>query len=193
MFRAIDQPRQHLHYRQLRSRRGYSLLELCMTILIIQMITGMVSLQISSVITQERLNYAAQEVVTALRYARQLAQTTGNPCSVYFDQAGKRIVVSQTVGTTAAGPDNPVSCPQMFGGKYSIDLNGQTNVRGVSISSVDLTPTGTTYVKYGSIGTQSQLPRGLGSTTNAGSITLACGSARMMISIPAAGDAKIIP
>src|SRR5690349_8551559 len=80
-------------------RRGYSLIEMLMTILITQIIAAMVSVSVSNVAASERANFTGQEIITALRYARQLSQTLGTPCGVIFDSSTQQVKVFR--GTTA--------------------------------------------------------------------------------------------
>jgi Tfp pilus assembly protein FimT len=164
-------------------RRGYSLIEVLLTSLIIQIIAGMVSVSVSSVAATERTNYAGQETVTALRYARQLAQTDGVPCGVIFDSANQQIKVFR--GTTSTIATNNA----IPGGQYIINLTQQANTTGVKITSISLTgPAQNAIVTYGNIGTSSGVAKGLGSTVNTGFVVLSDGNAATKVWIPAAGE-----
>jgi len=166
-----------------RRRRGYSLIEVLMTSLIIQIIAGMVAVSVSHVAETERTSYAGQEAVSALRYARQLAQTTGTPCGVIFDNTTQQIKVFR--GTTST----IVSDSAIPGGQYIVNLTTQANTNGVKISSISLAgAAGTKTVTYGNIGATSGAPKGLGSTNNNGFIKLSIGGATKTVSIPSAGD-----
>lgn len=161
-------------------RRGYSLIEMLMTILLIQFIGALVAVQVSSATAVERSDYAGQEVIAALRYARQLAQTKGTPCGVIFDDVNQKISVFQTttsnIVTTAA-----------VGGQYVVNFKTKSNCLGTTISAINLSGGGK-VVTYGKIGSTSNMPRGLGSTTNNGLVTLKCGDATHTIVIPEAGE-----
>jgi Tfp pilus assembly protein FimT len=166
-----------------RFRRGYSLIEVLICSLIIQIIAGIVAVSVSTVTETERTSYAGQEVVTAMRYARQLAQTTGTPCGVVFDNTNQQIKVFR--GTTATIAPNT----GMPGGQYIVNLAAQANTHGVTLSSVSLAgAAGNNVVTYGVIGAVSGIPKGLGSTTNTGYVKLSLGGATQTVNIPAAGD-----
>ncbi|MEI8197951.1 MAG: GspH/FimT family pseudopilin [Phycisphaerae bacterium] len=160
------------------------MIEVLLTCAIIQIIASMVAVSVASVTSTERTSYAAQETISALRYARQLAQTSGTPCGVIFDNTNQQIRVfrgtTTTIAPNAALPNN----------QYVINLSGQANTSGVTISNVYLAGTAQNkIVTYGSIGFNSGLPRGLGSTNNPGYITLSRGNASKTITIPPAGEA----
>jgi Tfp pilus assembly protein FimT len=166
-----------------RGRGGYSLIEVLMTSLIVQIIAGMVSVSVSNVAATERCSYAGQEAISAIRYARQLAQTSGTPCGVIFDSARQQIRVFR--GTTTTTAPNAA----MPGGLYIVDLASQANTRGVTISSVSLAGTlNNNVVTYGNVGTTSHVTKGLGSTTNTGFVILSEGSGATKVNIHSAGE-----
>jgi Tfp pilus assembly protein FimT len=153
-----------------------------MTSLIIQIIAGMVAVSVSNVATAERTSYAGQEVITALRYARQLAQSSGTPCGVVFDATNQKISVFR--GT----PDAVVPNNAMPRGTYTVDLNSQANTQGVKITSVSLAgDPGNNMVYYGTTQPKSGV-RGLGSTTNNGFVVLGEGAGSVTVSIPVIGE-----
>lgn len=168
--------------RRCRARRGYSLIEVLMTSLIIQIIAGMVAVSVSNVTESERTSFAGQEAVSALRYARQLAQTTGVPCGVIFDNTNQQIKVFR--GTTT----NIVSDNAMPGGQYIVNMGNQANTRGVKIAQISLAGGSTTTVTYGYVGGTSGVAKGLGSTNNTGFIKFSLGGASKTVNIPSAGD-----
>jgi Tfp pilus assembly protein FimT len=168
------------------ARGGYSLIEVLMTSLIIQIIAGMVAVSVSNVAATERCSYAGQEVISAIRYARQLAQTSGTPCGVVFDSTHQQIKVFR--GTTATIAPNAA----MPGGLYIVDLASQANTRGVTISSVSLAGSlNNNVLTYGNIGTTSHMIKGLGSTTNTGFVVLTEGSGATKVNIPSAGEPTV--
>jgi Tfp pilus assembly protein FimT len=172
--------------RNLNRRGGYSLIEVLLTSLIIQIIAGIVSVSVANVAATERTSYAGQEVVTALRYARQLAQTDGLPCGVIFDSVNQRVMVFR--GTT----DTIVPNSAMPGGQYIINLPRQANTTGVNITSVSLAgAAGNNVVTYGNIGPTSGVAKGLGSTNNTGFVILSRGDAAVKVWIPAAGEPSL--
>jgi hypothetical protein len=157
-----------------------------MTTLIIQIIAGMVGVSVSHVAATERLSFAAQEAVTALRYARQLSQTCGTPCGVVFDTDNQRFRVFRgSVITTAPNSGMP-------GGQYIVTLSTQSDTSGVTISTVSLAgAAGNKTVTFGNVGATSGLSKGLGSTVNSGYVTLSYGSTTKTITIPEAGEPTV--
>jgi Tfp pilus assembly protein FimT len=157
-----------------------------LTILLIQVIGAMVSVQVSEAASAQKVNYAAQETVSALRYARQLAVTTGNPAGVTFDDVNKTVTVFKRVGTQNVTVTNTA----LRGGQYVINFKTQPNLAGAGIKTINLSGGGKT-VTYGVIGGTSGMPRGLGSTNNNGNITLISGNTTSVIVIPDAGEPTI--
>jgi Tfp pilus assembly protein FimT len=176
-------PSHNFRRNKLRHRKGYSLIEVLLTSLIIQIIAGIVSVSVANVAATERTNFAGQEAITAIRYARQLAQTDGIPCGVIFDSANQQIRVFRgNTGVTAANAAMP-------GGQYIIQLAQQANTSGVKITSISLTgPTNNNVVTYGNVGATSGVAKGLGSTTNTGFVVLSNGTSATKVWIPAAGE-----
>jgi Tfp pilus assembly protein FimT len=172
-----------IHHRPLwRRRGGYSLIEVLMTSLIIQIIAGMVAVSVSNVAAAERTSYAGQEVVTALRYARQLAQSSGTPSGVVFD------ATNQTVSVFSGTPTTIVPNNAMPGGVYTVNLNSQANTHGVMITSVSLAgDPNNNMVCYGTTQPKSGI-RGLGSTTNNGFVVLSQGTGSVTVNIPVIGE-----
>src|SRR5437870_2192120 len=82
-------PSRHLR----RWGRAYSLIEMLITVLIIQIISGMVMVNVSQVQTNERLARACEQIVLALRYARLQAMSTGQPGGVEFNVATNSVRV----------------------------------------------------------------------------------------------------
>src|SRR4051794_878434 len=95
-----------------RSRRAYSLIEMLITVLIIQIISGMVMVNVSNVQTNERLARACEQIVLALRYARLQAMSTGQPGGVEFNVASNTVRVFQGNAATT------VSTSFIRGGTY---------------------------------------------------------------------------
>ena len=77
------------------ARRGYSLLEVLCVIVIIQLISGMVVVNVSNVQDNEKLSRASEQIIVAFRYARILAMSTGQPAGVEFDAVGNKVRVFQ--------------------------------------------------------------------------------------------------
>jgi Tfp pilus assembly protein FimT len=167
-------------------RRGYSLIEMLLTILLIQIIGGLVAVQVSSATATERTNYASQETISALRYARQLALSTGQPAGVSFDNTNQTITVFKRVNNQNVTVTNAA----LMGGQYVINLKTRANVSGTTVSNINLAGGGK-IVTYGLIGGTSAMPRGLGSTANNGTITLKSGASTITILVPDAGEPSV--
>ena len=166
------------------ARHAYSLIEMLITILIIQVIAGMIGVSVSTVASTERTSFASQEIITALRYARQLAQTSGTPCGVIFDSVNQQVKVFRgNTSTIAANTGMP-------GGQYIINLTQQADTGGVQLSTISLAgPASNNVVTYGNIGATSGEAKGLGSTANSGFVIVQRGTATKTITIPHVGEA----
>jgi len=164
-----------------RRRRAYSLLEMLITILIIQIISGMVIVNTSSIQRTEKLQRAGQQAVIALRYSRILAMSGGKPAGVEFDVSSNTFRVFQaTVPPTGATTYTTVTNAMLSTGSYSIDLNGDHDCGGVKIADATLTnATSSPYrVTFGT----------LGGTTNYGHVSLGYGGTVMWVNIPQVGE-----
>lgn len=166
--------RHDLEIRKPRKRRGYSLLEVLITVLIIHIISGMVMVNVSNVQTSERLVRGGQEVISAVRYARILAMTSGQNAGVEFDTSTNRVRVFQgTAATTATNSMIP-------GGSYILDFGTQSEISGIRIAGASIVGSTTNPYRV-TFGT-------LGGTNNTGSITLSYGSQSKIVQMPAVGD-----
>jgi Tfp pilus assembly protein FimT len=157
--------------------RGYSLIEVLITVLIIQMLSGLVVVNVSSIQRSEKLSRAGQQVVVALRYARILAMSTGQPAGVEFNTVYNQIRVFQ--GASATTANNSL----IKGGTYIIDFTTQADISGVTISNALISGDNTNpyWVVFGT----------LGGTVNNGSVALNYGGQRVTVQIPLVGDAKV--
>jgi Tfp pilus assembly protein FimT len=160
------------------ARRAYSLLEVLITVLIIQIISSMVLVNVSSVQSTERLTRAAEQIVIAMRYARMVAMTSGQSAGVEFDKSGNSFRVFQ--GSSAVTASNAL----MSGGTYAVDFDTEPNLSGVTIYDVSIAGSSTNpyRVTFGN----------LGGTTNSGYITLSYGSNQKKIKVPLVGDASVV-
>lgn len=164
--------------------RAYSLLELLITVLIIQIISSMVVVNVSGVQAQERLQRAANQVITALRYARMLSMSSGQSCGVEFNQATNTIRVFQGASQTT------VSDSTMPGGTYVIDLTNQRDISGVKIASCNFFTITTSNPYQLTFAT-------LGHCTNGGTyatVVLSYGpSHAITVKVPVVGEATVVP
>jgi len=158
-------------------RRGYSLIEMLITILIIQIISTMVVVNVSSVTAGEKAQRAAEQLIYATRYARMLAMTSGTTAGVEFDTASNTVrVFTGSTFTTAAN--------SMFtNNQYSFDYDTHNDFAGTRIIGAQLSAQSTNpyRVTYGT----------LGGTNNNGFVTIQYGTVQKTVSIPLVGEAKI--
>jgi len=168
---------QRLLPRRRHLRRAYSLIEMLITVLIIQIISGMIMVNVSNVQTNERLARACEQVVLALRYARLQAMSTGQPGGVEFNVASNNVRVFQGNAATT------VSTTFIRGGTYVIDFANQAETSGVKLTGALLSNDATDpyRVTFGN----------LGGTANNGYITLTYGGVTKTVQIPLVGEAKI--
>jgi Tfp pilus assembly protein FimT len=160
-----------------KNRRGYSLLEVLMTVIIIQIISSMAIVSVSNVQPTEQLAMAGQQMVVALRYARMLAMTSGQTAGVEFDTINNTVRVFQG-DTQATAPNSLIA-----GGSYIINLNTQSEISGVMLGQALISQnTSSPYcVTFGK----------LGGTTNNGYVTLQYGGLSKTVSIPLVGEATV--
>lgn len=163
--------------RRTRTRRGYSLIEMLITVLIIQIISGMVMVNVSQVQTNERLARACEQIVLALRYARMQAMSTGQAGGVEFNIASNTVRVFQ--GASATTVNNSL----ISGGTYVINFANQGETSGVRLSAAMIANDATDpyRVTFGN----------LGGTSNNGYVTLSYGGATKTVQIPMVGEAKV--
>src|SRR5262249_19862489 len=124
----------------------------------------------------ERVDRAVNETIAALRYARMLSMASGQSCGVEFNTQASTIRVFK--GATMTTVPNS----QIRGGTYVIDLNNQTNVRGVRITQALIANDASNpyQVWFGT----------LGQTSNNGYVTFTYGTASRSITIPTVGECQ---
>jgi prepilin-type N-terminal cleavage/methylation domain-containing protein len=188
----------------LRPTRGYTLIEVLVSVLIIGIISSLAMVDIGANDATTRLDRAAQAIVAAGRYARmqnmghgQTSGTSFQPTDAYglqFDTSANTIKVYHATwnsGTNAWSlPGTTMANSLLAGGSYVINLKTDPAYAGVTIAAVQMTGTADTspntsspyYCQY----------RPFGDTFNAGSngalITLSYGGKTCTITIPAVGD-----
>jgi prepilin-type N-terminal cleavage/methylation domain-containing protein len=162
------------HTHQSPGRRGYSLLEVLITVLIIHIISGIVVVNVSNIQTSEKLSRAGEEVIAAARYARMLAMTTGQTAGIEFDSSTNQVRVFQ--GASVATAANSL----IPGGFYILNFNTRSEVLGVRTTAATIVGSTTNPYRV-TFGT-------LGGTNNTGSITLSYGSQPKIVQVPAVGD-----
>jgi prepilin-type N-terminal cleavage/methylation domain-containing protein len=165
-------------------RAGYTLLEMLMALLIIQMISGFVLYSVSAANNGSRLDLLSKRATGALRYARMLAMSSGKTVNVDFN------LTSQTINVYLGAATTPVSNALFPGGKCSMNLKSDQGLSGTAISAVSNAPAApvagaTAYrVTYGVLGTRTNSP----SFAQPATVTFTCGSGSATLTIPNAGD-----
>jgi Tfp pilus assembly protein FimT len=160
-----------------RARRAYSLIEMLITVLIIQILSGMVIVSVSNVNRAERLSRAGQQVINALRYARVMAMSDGGKAGVEFNATTNIIRVYR--GDTKTTVPNTL----FSSGTYVVNLNTQMDCSGVTIGTCNLAsaPSNPYQINFGN----------LGGTDNNGTVTLNYGGVSKVITIPLVGEATM--
>ncbi|HUO10103.1 MAG TPA: type II secretion system protein [Phycisphaerae bacterium] len=186
------------------SARGFTLLEMLCTVLIIGIISATVMVNAGTTDATTRLDRAAQAIIAACRYARtqslghgQTSGTSLQPTDAYgiqIDTSANTITVYHATWDSAHSrwslPGTTVTDPLFGSGTCVINLSTFPGCSGVTISAVQLTGTSDTstntaspyYCQY----------RPFGDTLNYGSasaaITLSYGGQSCSVNIPKVGD-----
>jgi Tfp pilus assembly protein FimT len=156
------------------------------TVLIIQIISGMVMVNVSTVQTTEKMSRACDQIIVALRFARLTAMSTGQQSGVEFNTSTATFRAFTTPpGTQPVTLTNRV----LSGGTYSINLKTQAETNGVTISAVNFT-TGTTNpykITYGTMG-------GMTNCVSGGlyaEVTVSYGGMTRSVKVPVVGEPSI--
>ena len=157
--------------------RAFTLVDVLLTVLILGIASAIGFDAIAESEANFRADRAARETITALRYARTLALTTGNPSGVEFDNTLRLVRVYSMINNVQTWVTNPLS----GGGSnlYQIDLSNTREVAGVAM--VVNIPTDATNPYDCQISP-------LGSTSNIGTITYSFGRGRRVVTITALGE-----
>jgi Tfp pilus assembly protein FimT len=164
--------------------RAYSLIEVLISLLIIQIIATFVMVSSSSLSDSSHLDQLDKRAIGCIRYARMLAMSSGQPCSVEFNQTAQTIKVFLGSSTT------PVSNSMFPGGRCAINLASDQGVGGCTIGSVtNAATTGSQTVTawvctFGNLGTRTNAP----SYSTPMTVTFNYGNASSILTIPNAGD-----
>jgi len=149
-------PARAVHFR--RPSGAYSLIEMLIALLIIQIIASFVVVSIQSINGNSHMDQINKRVTGLLRYARMLAMSSGQPCNVDFSVANQTIKVYLGASTT------PASNAMFPGGQCVINLNSDQGIAGVTITGLStcaaVTVSGATVYRctYGALGTRTSAP-----------------------------------
>ncbi|HUO10466.1 MAG TPA: GspH/FimT family pseudopilin [Phycisphaerae bacterium] len=156
-------------------RRGLTLVELLMVLLILAIAATIGMDALANTEAGLRADRAAREAVTAIKYARTLSVTTGGTYGVEFNTATAQFQVFQTTGS------NVVPQPMNAGGTYVVKLS-QAELAGttitVSLTGLSTNPYDLTYAP-------------LGTASSSGTVVFSCAGVTKTVTIPAVGDPTI--
>ena len=166
-------------------RRGLSLLETCVVVMIISIISSMTLVNVGSTDASERVDRAAQKVLTAFRFARMQSmghtQTLGasyQPTDAYvvgIDTLANTVTVYHATWNSVTGkwslPGTVAAEALLGGGTFVVNLNTDPTCAGVVISNVSLQGTSDTSPNTSS--PYYCLYRPFGGTENPGSASAA--------------------
>jgi prepilin-type N-terminal cleavage/methylation domain-containing protein len=162
-----------------KKRRGFTVVEMILCMIIMAIIAKIGVDVISRTESNQRADRAARETVVALRYARNLATTTGNSSGVEIDTSTRKIRVYTMIGTTKTF----VSAPFMGnGGAFQIDLANDRAVKGVTL---------TMSIPSDTSNPHDVLFNSLGATKNTGTVRFNYGSTYKTVTIGSLADPTI--
>lgn len=78
------------------AQQGYSLIELLIVLTITGILSGLASVSFFAQLPHHRLNHAARDLVSDLRWARQLALTERQPVLVVLDPESERYQIERS-------------------------------------------------------------------------------------------------
>jgi prepilin-type N-terminal cleavage/methylation domain-containing protein len=132
----------------LRSRRGFTAMELLIVLLILS-ITSVIGIDaIATFEANQRAERGARETLAFFRYARHLAMTTGKQAKVEIDTVNKTISVYWK-SNGVAWDATPVAQSMASGGIMKLDFANSREIKGTSLS---VNPAGTTSFVYSALG-----------------------------------------
>lgn len=116
------------------SEIGYTLVELVITVTIIAVIAA-IAMPATSLGTNDRLNLAAMEVASAIRFARSEAVRTGEAHGLTVSQATQKVTVKKYDVTTAPISTIDILTHPVNKQPYDFNVNTRSSTRGVTISN----------------------------------------------------------
>jgi len=157
------------------NRRGFTLVEMMLVILILAIAATMGLDVIGNTEASLRADRAAREALVAIRAARSLAITTGGTFGVEFDVGNNRFQVFNTTGS------NVVNQSLISGGLYVINLS-RAELNGTTMRPAIANDLTDPYdVKFS----------GLGNTSNPGTVIFSYAGYKRTLTIPAVGEPTI--
>lgn len=136
--------------------QGLSLIELMVALTLVAILTGLASASFRSQLPIFRLNIAARDLVSDLRWARQLAMAEGRPVSVILDLDSNRYQIERN-----EQPGHPIGPIRDLGGPAvtpeSIDILESTGGRKVTFYPHGTTNVFTTITLANRSGKQKQI------------------------------------
>lgn len=157
-----------------KSRRGFTAMEIIVVLVILGVSAKIAIDSMSSTDAGMRAERAAKECVTAIRYARSLAFTSGNTCGIRFNTSTKTFYVWQS-----NTPGTAMSTNLSGAGTYTVDLTNNRELTGVTMTCTLTGDTSNPYdLQYST----------LGATANTGTIVFTYSGKTKTVTIPAVGD-----
>jgi prepilin-type N-terminal cleavage/methylation domain-containing protein len=171
-----------------RSRRGFSLIEILIVVIVLGIAASIIIPQVSG---SGSLNAsaAARTVLSDLLYAQARAISTGQPHYVSFDTDNQQYSIyalsSSAVWTLIPHPVNQTSYIMRFGG------SGMNSVGNATLVSANFG--GSTIIEFDELGEPYSYTGGSGtSLSTSGSVVIASGSSTVNLSVePGTGDMTV--
>ena len=162
-------------------RRGFTVVELMIVIVILAIAATLGADVISHTEATQRADRAAREVLAALRFARNLALTTGNISGVEFDTSAKNAKVYTMINSVQTWVTVPFTGSGKSG-QYLIDFVGDREITGVTLTvSLPSDTTNPYDVAFNS----------LGATLNTGTVKFSYSTCYKTLTITALADPTI--
>jgi type II secretory pathway pseudopilin PulG len=153
------------------------LIEALAALAIMAVIAALAICPLSSVNDSTRLDAALKRSTAMLRYARMLAMSTGQPCSVEFN------VTTQVIAVYLGSATSPVANSLFPGGVCSINLAADPALKGVRIADVGNPGGVPARLTYGILGTRAN-----GNIAAPMVVSFSCGQGEAQLTIPSVGE-----
>jgi prepilin-type N-terminal cleavage/methylation domain-containing protein len=160
-----------------RSARAYTLIEALVCIAILSVITSLAVVPLASLNDSTRLDAVMKRSTSMLRYARMLAMSSGQPCSVEFNGN------TQTIAVYLGSATTPAPNALFSNNSCSLNLLSDAGVSGVRISDISNGGSPARFT-YGTLGTRINPP----TYASPMAVTFTCGKGAATLTIPNAGE-----